>query len=180
MSVYDKLDFAPALITDVFESVTASAAQLGANALGPGTVAYPHIGQSENANGVARFVAAQTIKPNEGGALTVGVDTQAVFYQPVSFYTTEKVLVLRSSRMDQESALMLKAMLEHQFRKFSWGYKASAGRLAVTRIMVPVTRDAAGEQVVDWDGMRRFGRELVGEARMRASLACQALGEARC
>ena len=163
MSIYDELDFAPVLITDVFESMSASAAQLGANSLEPGTTAHPHIGQSENTNGIARFIAAQTIEPNEGGALTVGVDTQVVFYQPVAFYTTEKVLILRSSRMNQESALVLKAALEHQFRKFSWGYKASAGRLAKTRIMVPVTRDSSGAQVVDWDGMTRFGRELLSE-----------------
>lgn len=172
MSAYDDLTFAPMLITDVFETMGASAAQFGVSSMRTiGDKSFPHVGQSELNNGSVRFIPEQEVAPNDGGAITVGVDTQSVFYQPVPFYTTEKVLVVRHKSLNMYSGLVLCSALRDQFSKFSWGYKASSGRLAKTRIMVPVTTDDSGEQIVDWDGMTRLGEELILQAVTRAHSA---------
>ena len=163
MSVYDELDFAPVLITDVFESMAASAAWYDKNKVEPGNGVIPYISRSGSSNGYESAIATQNSPANPGNAITIGVDTQTVFYQPMDFYTSVKIQVLRHPKLSRENGPVLVSLLRQQMGKFQWGNGASLARLAATRIMVPVARDNTGAQVVDWDGMTRFGRELLSE-----------------
>lgn len=158
------LRFAPMLITDVFETYRQAPAWLNTNQVMPGEAAFPHVTNSAAGNSVAGFIPQQEARPNRGNAITVGIDTQVVAYQPVAFYGATKVYELRSPHLDSLNGLVLTSVLRRAIEKFSWGYKASAGRLAKTRIMVPVTTDDAGEQVVDWEGMTEYGRILRARA----------------
>ncbi|RWZ61303.1 hypothetical protein ELQ92_09860 [Labedella populi] len=164
MSAYDDLTFAPMLITDVFETYRQAPAWLNTNQVLPGEPAFPHVTNSAAGNSVAGFISLQGERANNGNAITVGIDTQVVAYQPVAFYGATKVYELRSPHLDVFNGLVLTSVLRRAIEKFSWGHKASAGRLAKTRIMVPVTTDASGEQVVDWEGMNRLGEELMDRA----------------
>lgn len=164
MSAYDELTFAPMLITDVFETYRQAPAWLNTNQAVPGVPTFPHVTNSAADNSVAGFIARQEARPNPGNAITVGIDTQVVAYQPVAFYGATKVYELRSRHLDSRNGLVLTSVLRRVIEKFSWGYKSSAGRLAKTRIMVPVTADESGGQVVDWEGMTRLGEELMTQA----------------
>src|SRR5699024_5157180 len=97
--------------------------------------------------------------------------TQTVFYQPMPFYTSVKIQVLRHPRLTSYSGLVLVTILRAQMSKFQWGNGASLVRLAATRIMVPVVWDEDGNDVPDWDGMERLGRELTADARAKAAAA---------
>lgn len=85
MSVYNELKFAPVLITDVFETLNASLAWYDKNKITRGTGAYPYVSRSGMSNGHESVVGHQSLPPNQGNAITIGVDTQTVFYQPTPF-----------------------------------------------------------------------------------------------
>lgn len=167
MSVLETLDFQPMLITDVFESVTASKAWYDKNKIQPGPGSYPYVSRSRLSNGNESVVGFQDLPPNAGNAITIGVDTQSVFYQPAPFYTSVKIQVLRHSRMTTASALVLVAVLRGQMMKFQWGNGVSLDRLRASHIMVPAITIADGTLEPDWDGMDRLGAELLDQATTR-------------
>ena len=162
MSVLETLDFQPMLITDVFETITASKAWYDKNKIQTGHGAYPYVSRSKLANGHESVVGKQDLPPNAGNAITIGVDTQSVFYQPTPFYTSVKIQVLRHVRMTPASGLVLVSLLREQMMKFQWGNGVSLVRLQATRIMVPAITKSDGTFEVDWAGMDRFGSELLG------------------
>jgi hypothetical protein len=164
MSVYDDLNFAPLFITDVFATYRQAPAWLNTNQVEPGERRFPHVTNSAAGNSVAGFIPRQSADPNPGNAITIGIDTQVVAYQPVAFYAATKVYELRSPHLDAHNGLVLVSLLRRAIEKFSWGHKASAERLRKTRIMVPVTTNETGDQMIDWDGMTRLGEELLASA----------------
>ncbi len=169
-----KLRFAPMFITDVFDSYRQASAWLNTNQVIDGVPYYPHVTNTARSNSVSNFIARQEQAPNRGNAITIGIDTQVVAYQPVPFYGATKVFELRSLSLNEDNALVLMASLRQAITKFSWGHKASAARLQATRIMVPVIAHASGEDVVDWDGMSAYGHAL--RVRVERALA-PVLGE---
>lgn len=170
-----ELRFEPMFITDVFETYRQAPAWLNANQVIDGVACYPHVSNTARSNSISNFIAHQGQAPNRGNAITLGIDTQVVAYQPVPFYGATKVFELRSPNLDENSALVLVAALKQAITKFSWGHKASSTRLQATRIMVPVITNAEGEEVVDWEGMSAYGRAL----RVRAERSLTpVLGEA--
>jgi hypothetical protein len=163
MSVYDDLEFAPMLITDVFESMNASSSWYDKTKLTTsGEAVFPFISRTKASNSVNGFCSKQARLPELGNAITIGLDTQTIAYQPVPFYTSQNIQILRHSTLNEAAALVLAACIREQMGKFSWGGNgATLGRLKKTRIMVPVTKDGDGTHVVDWEGMTRLGEELM-------------------
>lgn len=157
-----ELRFEPMFITDVFESMTASRAWYDKAKLTPtGAAVYPFVSRTKDSNGVDGFCSRQDKEPEPGNALTIGLDTQTIGYQPVPFYTSQNIQVLRHERLDERNAPVLASLLREQMGKFSWGGNgATLGRLKATQIMVPVVANASGEDVVDWDGMSAYGHAL--------------------
>ena len=165
MSIYDTLNFQPMLITDVFESMAASKAWYDKSALRTsGVSSYPFVSRTKADNGVDGFCSRQEKDPEAGNAITIGLDTQTVGFQPVAFYTSQNIQVLRHPNLTPATAAVLMPVIKTQLRKFSWGGNgATLGRLKATKIMIPTTFDDSGETVVDWDGISEFGRELFAE-----------------
>ncbi|WP_208458860.1 restriction endonuclease subunit S [Burkholderia sp. BCC0322] len=154
--------FEPMLITDVFKSMKASSAWYDKSKLVPtGEGRYPFVSRTRENNGIDGTCVRQEKNPEPGNAITIGLDTQTVAYQPMAFYTSQNIQVLRHERLCADSALVLSTLIKQQMSRFSWGGNgATLGRLRKTRIMVPVTTNASGERVVDWEGMSCYGRAL--------------------
>lgn len=169
-----ELTFEPMLITDVFQTYRQAPSWLNLNEVVAGLALYPHVTNSGNANSVAGFISEQQQRPNPGNAITVGIDTQVVAYQPVPFYGATKVFELRSPSLSEASALVLVSSLKRALEKFSWGHKASATRLAKTRFMVPVSYDNDGNRKVDWDSIELYGRWLIAQVESRRNCALPA------
>lgn len=171
--VLPPLLFQPMLITNVFESIKASSAWYDKNKIKAGHGQFPYISRSSLLNGYESSVGLQDTYPNAGNAITIGVDTKTVFYQPAPFYTSVKIQVLRHPRLSENSGNMLVAILREQMDKFRWGNGVSLDRLKVTRIMVPVAINERNEQVVDWDGMSRYGQILLARAEHEINIALE-------
>src|SRR5690625_579910 len=154
------LRFEPMLITDIFTEHRQSPAWLNTNQVVEGSPQHPHVTNTALGNSIARFIPPQSIAPNRGNAITIGIDTQVVAYQPAPFYGATKVFELRAPLLNAMNAPLLVTALRRAIAKFSWGHKASGARLLRTRIMVAVMKDDAGNIVVDWEGMAQYGRAL--------------------
>lgn len=159
---FPKLSYVPMFITDVFESMCAAGKWFDlSKAISTGNPLVPYVARSGYGNGIGAFLPHQGFDPpNAGNAITIGVSTSTVFYQPVPFYTSKEIQVLRHHKLSADNGLILVALLRVQMSKFQWGNGASLERLKATRIMVPVTVGKDGEQIVDWEGMSRYGRAL--------------------
>ena len=69
----------------------------------------PYITRSDFNNGVALFVGKEQrekFKIDKGNVITIGLDTQTVFYQPHSFYTGQNVQVLYNEHLNKYLSLI--------------------------------------------------------------------------
>ncbi len=115
---------------------------------------YPYITRSDKSNGIDIFVSEQPkYDMDEGNVITIGLDTQTVFYQPTAFYTGQNIHVLRHPKLNRLTASFLNVTIKKQLEKFNWGsYGATLTRLKKSKILLPSTED--GEP--DWQYMEDY------------------------
>lgn len=119
----------------------------------------PYITRSDLNNGMDMFVTEQPLhyKVDEGNVITIGLDTQTVFYQPASFYTGQNIQIIRHAELDRYNAMFLIVTIKKLVEKFSWGsYGATLTRLRKSRIYLPATDK--GE--IDFAFMSAFMKEV--------------------
>ena len=104
----------------------------------------PYITRTEINNGINLFV---TEKQNNkyimdtSNSITIGLDTQSVFYQEYDFFTGQNIQILKCDRLNKKIALFIIPLLKIQMEKFNWGGNgATLGRLNRTQIMLPVDK----------------------------------------
>lgn len=118
------------------------------------TVAY--VTRSGALNGVSMLVDNKQddkYKKNPGNVITIGLDTQTVFYQSSPFYTGQNVHVMTNSKLNKEIAMFIIPILRIQMGVFGWGGTgATLGRLERTRVMLPI--DESGDPA--WDVMEKY------------------------
>ena len=102
------------LITDVFDEYRQAPAWLNTNQVRLGEPEFAHVTNSAAGNSVSGFIAHQGVSPNPGNAITVGIDTQVVAYQPASFYGATKVYELRSPDLSEDNAPILVSALRRR------------------------------------------------------------------
>lgn len=161
MSLLDTLDFQPLLITDLF--VPHKGRRLIAAHREDGST--PFVGGSESNNSITGFSDVAPLFP--GGWLTLVYNGSVghTRLQPAPFFASDDVIALepREPEASTSALLMCAAIIQREcVNKYSYGSKLNLQRLNRQTILVPVTTDDAGNQVVDWDGLDRLGAELLG------------------
>lgn len=147
--------------TDGIFQLKATASGIDGNKLISGEFqTTPYISRSDSMNGVKSFVSSKQkpkYKIDSGNCITIGLDTQTVFYQPHSFFTGQNIQVLRNKKLSQDLALFLVETIRKQMVKFNWGGNgATLGRLARLKIMLPVDENG----MPDFSYMESTIREL--------------------
>ena len=116
----------------------------------------PYITRSDLQNGINLFVTDKQksmYAKNDGNVLTIGLDTQTVFYQNQAFYTGQNIQILENDMLNKNIALFLIPLLKIQLKKFSWGSNgATLTRLKKTKILLPI--DKNGE--ANWQFMEDY------------------------
>ncbi|CDF98458.1 restriction endonuclease subunit S [Avibacterium paragallinarum] len=116
----------------------------------------PYITRSETDNGINLFVPDEQMrkyKKDDGNVITIGLDTQTVFYQKNSFWTGQNIQILKNDNLNYWVAMFLIPLLKIQMEKFSWGGNgATLGRLNRTQIMLPIYSDYQP----DWQFMEDY------------------------
>lgn len=105
----------------------------------------PYITRSDFNNGVALFVGKEQrekYRIDQGNVITIGLDTQTVFYQPYSFYTGQNIQVLFNKYLNRYTAKFIIPLLKMQVSKLSWGGNgATLGRLKRMQLLLPISED---------------------------------------
>lgn len=121
----------------------------------------PYITRTDIGNGINQFVSDnQNTKycMDEENVITIGLDTQTVFYQTHKFFTGQNIQVLRHKELNKHNALFLIPIIKVQMEKFNWGGNgATLGRLSRTKLMLPIDHN----NNPDWDFMEQYVKAVV-------------------
>ena len=115
----------------------------------------PYLTRSDNNNGYDSFICEQDDKYSidQSNVITIGLDTQTVFYQPNEFYTGQNIQILKNAHLNKEIAQFLIPLISRQMEKFSWGGNgATLTRLRRSKLLVPI--NSKGE--ADYEFMEAF------------------------
>ena len=132
--------FIPFILDDVFD-IYSSNSGIDKNKLKTGAGDIPYITRTDRNNGIDSFVCEQDsnkYKKDSGNVITIGLDTQTVFYQQYDFYTGQNIQILSNPNLTFESSLYIIPLLKMVLEKFSWGSNgATLARLKRSKIMLP-------------------------------------------
>lgn len=99
----------------------------------------PYVTRSDKNNGIDLFVTKQNKKVDLKNVITIGLDTQTIFYQPHAFYTGQNIQVLSNPFLNKYVAMFIIPLLKSQMVKFNWGGNgATLTRLNRTKLLLPV------------------------------------------
>lgn len=119
----------------------------------------PYVTRSDSNNGLARFVSPKNYEfgSDDGGCITVGLDTQTAFYQPHKFVTGQNIQIITGESLNEDVAQFIVPILRQQMTaKFNWGGNgATLGRMKRLTVMLPVTD--SGEP--DYEYMAEYTRQ---------------------
>ena len=122
--------------------ITSTKSGIDKNKLNIDVGLIPYITRTDMQNGINMFITdKQNNRYNidEGNVITIGLDTQTVFYQPTAFYTGQNIQVLRNNNLNKYTAMFIIPSIKIQMQKFNWGGNgATLGRLNRTRLILPV------------------------------------------
>lgn len=142
-------------------------AEIGLEAL------IPYVTRTDVQNGINMFITNKQnakFKSDEGGVITIGLDTQTIFYQPHRFYTGQNIQILRHSKLNAWTSCFLIPLLKVQMEKFNWGGNgATLGRLFRTKIMLPV--NDRGEP--DFAYMEQYTKEILERKKVESVDYCK-------
>ncbi|TYK36137.1 restriction endonuclease subunit S [Bacteroides pyogenes] len=121
----------------------------------------PYITRSENNNGIDSFIDKQVCFPmDEANVITIGLDTQTVFYQSFPFYTGQNIQVVRHPLLNKYNALFVIRLIKILVQKFSWGsYGATLTRLKRGKLFLPIDTN----HLPDWDFMEAYMKQVEDE-----------------
>ena len=128
----------------------------------------PYITRTDKNNGWDSIIAPQNdYDIDEGNVITVGLDTQTAFYQPISFYTGQNIQIFSNKNINKYVASFIIPLLKKQMEKFNWGGNgATLGRLKRQKILLPQNED--GEP--DYLYMEKYMREVENKLLSRYKL----------
>ena len=122
--------------------ITSTKSGIDKNKLNIDVGLIPYITRTDMQNGINMFITdKQNNRYNidEGNVITIGLDTQTVFYQPTAFYTGQNIQVLRNNKLNKYTAMFIIPSIKIQMQKFNWGGNgATLGRLNRTRLILPI------------------------------------------
>ncbi len=126
-------------LTDVF-NMSATKSSIDKCKLNGTLGNVPYITRTDTNNGWDSLIGRQNnYEINDANVITIGLDTQSVFYQPIPFYTGQNIQVLSSVKLDTYVASFIIPLLKIQMKKFNWGGNgATLGRLKRLKIMLPI------------------------------------------
>lgn len=129
------------LISDLFD-IQSTSSGIDKNKLNSQRGQIPYITRTDINNGINFFVEDKQntrYKKDCGNVITIGLDTQTVFYQKHSFYTGQNIQVLRANKLNEKMAQFIIPLLKIQMQKFNWGGNgATLTRLNKTKILLPI------------------------------------------
>ncbi len=131
-------------IEDIFE-IKSTNSGIDKNKLNTTKGNIPYITRSDINNGINLFITKnqnKKYKLDNANVITIGLDTQTVFFQNNNFFTGQNIQVLKTNKLNKEIALFIIPLIKEQIKKFSWGGNgATLSRLKRTKLMLPINKN---------------------------------------
>lgn len=130
---------------------------------------FPYITRTERNNGLDHFIGIQDdiFKIDKSNVITIGLDTQTIFYQPHPFYTGQNIQILKSEHLNKDVAYFIMPLIKIQMQKFNWGGNgATLTRLKRQKILLPITTEGEPDYSFMEHYMRR--QEATKQAKYKA------------
>ena len=118
----------------------------------------PFISRTEENNSVDGWVKfyGDPSEIEEGNALVIGDTTATIAYQEIPFITGDHIIVIRAPWLNKYTGLFIKAVLEKERYRYSYGRAFKMNLVQETEIPLPV--DDAGK--ADWMAMENYVKSL--------------------
>lgn len=158
MKNINNIEWSEFVLSEIFD-ITSTQSGIDKNKLINIKGIIPYVTRSDKANGWETFIGQQAprFKMNNGNCISVGLDTQTVFYQPNRFYTGQNIQVLQNEKLNKYIALFIISLLKQLLNKFSWGSNgATLTRLKRSKIILPIT----AFKTPDYDFMEQYMRNV--------------------
>ena len=157
MKKIEELKWHEYILSELFK-ITSTKSSIDRNKLTGELGDYPYVTRSDTDNGMDSFIGIQPeYLKDEGNVITIGLDTQTVFYQPADFYTGQNIQVLRNEHLNKYVAMFIVPLIKKQMKKFNWGGNgATLGRLRKVTLLLPSTEC----NVPDYDYMERYMKQV--------------------
>ena len=139
----DSIKWKPFVLNEIF-TIKATMSGIDRKKLNGISGNIPYLTRTDRNNAWDSFIGEQTkYGMDEGNVISVGLDTQTAFYQPIPFYTGQNIQIFSNENMNKYVALFVTPLLRQLMQKFNWGGNgATLGRLRRQKIMLPVDDNA--------------------------------------
>lgn len=125
-----------------------------------GKNAFPYVTRTDKNNGITNFIPEQSKDINPGNTISIGLDTQTVFYQPKPYYTGQNIQILSFQEINTKTAIFLIPLIKKQLENLNWGGNgATLSRLKAKKILLPTT----SKNQPDWQFMEDYITEKIGK-----------------
>jgi hypothetical protein len=149
------------IFEDIF-NINSTNSGIDKNRLNNNKGEIPYLTRSDRNNAIDFFVGVQEVKfkIDKGNVITIGLDTQTVFYQAHSFYTGQNIQILSNDNLNYFTSQFIIPLIKKQMEKFNWGGNgATLTRLKRSKILLPTnTKDEP-----DYLLMEQFMRQKEAE-----------------
>lgn len=162
MKPLDKMKWEAFTLKEIF-SISSTSSSIDRCKLNNVTGDIPYITRSDKDNGWDSLVSKQdNYKQDKENVITIGLDTQTVFYQPCKFYTGQNIQILSNPNLNQHVALFIIPLLKIQMKKFNWGGNgATLSRLKKLSLMLPICAPHTPDFAYMEEFMRNKEREIL-------------------
>lgn len=119
---FKNIEWIEFVFENIFEIYSTSSG-IDKNKLNDKKGVIPYVTRSDKNNGIDFFIGSQDnkFKQNNGNVITIGLDTQTVFYQSHSFYTGQNIQILSNESLNYFTCQFLIPLIKIQMKKFNWG-----------------------------------------------------------
>lgn len=124
----------------------------------------PYLTRSDKENGYNSFICEQDekYKKDSSNVITIGLDTQTVFYQPHEFYTGQNIQVLSNDQLNKEVAHFLIPLIKGQIEKLNWGSNgATLERLRRSKMLLPIATKGESDYAFMEQYMRAIAKQKI-------------------
>lgn len=156
LSIKD-LNLKPFLLDEIFEIKNLKS--IDKNKLKEESGNIPYVTQTSLNKGIAKYVCYHgKEKINFGNCISIGIDTQTVFYQKRSFYSTKDMVGFRNDKLNEYTACFITPILAQILKqRFNYAYKSSLRRISKLEIPLPATHDGNP----DWNMMETYIKDQI-------------------
>ncbi|WP_181227134.1 restriction endonuclease subunit S [Helicobacter pylori] len=125
---------------------------------------YPYVVRATTNNGIKGFIIDDPTLTNEKNTLSFAQDTFTVFYQKQSYFTGNKVKILKPKFAFKSPKILhfISAILQFILKPLTWGLGSTTESIAEFKFSLPLkpTANAQTLEDIDFDFMETFIAEL--------------------